>query len=80
MPLAVRPPIRTSPDKRNRWIAFEYDALNRVTIVTALTVTCPDRTGRPLPHSSQVTPATKDWVEWDLLQMHCFGWRRHLTR
>jgi YD repeat-containing protein len=41
---------------------------------TALTVTCPDRLGQPLPHRSLVRPGTEESVKWDLLQTHC-SWR-----
>jgi hypothetical protein len=39
--------------------------------VTSLTVTCPDRTGRPLRHSSFVGPGREDDVKWDILTTHC---------
>jgi len=56
-------------------ITYERDPATN--IVTALTVTCPDRTGRPLGHSTPVAPGWEEWIEWDLVQTHCFhGWRR----
>ena len=48
---------------------YARDANNTV---TSLTVTCPDRTGRPLRHSSFVRPGRgEDDVKWDILMTHC---------
>jgi YD repeat-containing protein len=52
---------------------YERDATTKA--VTALTVTCPDRTGRPLRHSSVVRDGNEEQVKWDILQTHC-SWRR----
>jgi YD repeat-containing protein len=54
---------------------FTYERDARTKAVSALTVTCPDRTGRPLRHSSVVTDGDEERVKWDLLQTHC-DWRR----
>lgn len=49
--------------------SYERDANNTV---MSLTVTCPDRTGRPLRHSSFVRPdRNEDDVKWDILTTHC---------
>jgi hypothetical protein len=54
---------------------FTYDRDTATNAITALTVTCPDRTGRPLRHSSIVRDGNEEWIKWDLLQTHC-SWRR----
>lgn len=51
--------------------AIIYDRDQMTGLVTGLTVTCPDRTGRPLTHRSLVKPGWEDWTQWDLLQTHC---------
>lgn len=48
---------------------YERDAVSRV--ITALSVTCPDRNGRPLRHSSDVPAGYEEWIKWDLLQTNC---------
>jgi YD repeat-containing protein len=48
-----------------------YDRDHSTGLVTGLTITCPDRTGRPLSHRSFVKPGWEDWTRWDLLQTHC---------
>jgi YD repeat-containing protein len=58
-------------------IAYERDQSTHV--VTALTVTCPDRTGRPLRHMSLVKPGREEWIKWDLLRTHC-SWRKRPNR
>jgi YD repeat-containing protein len=55
--------------------AFTYERDATTNAVTALTVTCPDRTGRPLRHSSIVTGDNEAWIKWDLLRTHC-SWRK----
>jgi YD repeat-containing protein len=60
-------------------ITYERDSVTHG--ITALAVTCPDRKGRPLQHSSPVTADAAEWVERDLLQTHCFhDWRRRSPR
>ncbi len=39
--------------------------------VVSLDLTCPDRTGRPLRHSSLVAPGREEWIKWDLVRTHC---------
>jgi YD repeat-containing protein len=39
--------------------------------VVSLDLTCPDRTGRLLRHSSLVAPGREDWIKWDLVRTHC---------
>ena len=41
---------------------FTYDRDPTTKAVTALTLTCPDRTGRPLRHSSLVRPDNEDRI------------------
>jgi YD repeat-containing protein len=57
---------------------FERDASTHA--VTALTLTCPDRRGIPLQHSSIVRPGHEDRIKRDLMETHCFWtdgrWRR----
>jgi hypothetical protein len=50
---------------------FTYDRDPATNTVTSLTVTCPDRTGRPLRHSSLVQPGREDEVKWNILTTHC---------
>src|SRR5262249_28018359 len=59
--------------------SFTYERDPVTNIVTSLTVTCPDRTGRPLRHSSIVRPGDEDRIKWDLLQTHC-SWNRPRER
>jgi len=56
-----------------------YDRDQVTNLVTGLTVTCPDRTGRPLRHESLVKPGWEEWTRWDLLQTHC-SWRQRPDR
>jgi len=37
----------------------------------SLTLTCPDRTGQPLRHSSLVAPGGEHWLKWDLARTYC---------
>ena len=53
---------------------FTYERDRSTNIMTSLTLTCPDRTGRPLRHTSLVRPDNQEWIEWDLLKTHC-SWR-----
>ena len=50
-----------------------YDRDQATGLVTGLTVTCPDRTGRPLSHRSFVKPGWEDWTRRDLLKTHCYS-------
>jgi YD repeat-containing protein len=47
--------------------------------VVSLSLTCPDRTGRPLRHSSRVAPGREEWLKWDLVRTHC-SWTRQPSR
>jgi len=58
---------------------FTYERDPQTKVVTALTLTCPDRSGRPLRHSSVVRPDNEEWIKWDLLQTHC-SWHTRRTR
>jgi YD repeat-containing protein len=58
---------------------FTYDRDPASNIITALTLTCPDRTGRPLRHSSLVRPGRQDWIKQDLLSTHC-SWSDRRSR
>jgi YD repeat-containing protein len=49
---------------------FERDTATHA--VTALTLTCPDRQGIPLRHSSLVRPGQEDRIKRDLMHTHCF--------
>ena len=51
--------------------SFTYERDPATSMVTAVTVTCPDRAGRPLRHSSQVRPGYEEWIKWDLMDTHC---------
>jgi len=66
-----------STDLEPATILYERD--QATSVVTALTVTCPDRTGRPLRHMSLVKPGGEEWIKWDLLQTHC-SWRKRPDR
>ncbi len=50
---------------------FTYERDPATNAVTSLTLTCPDRTGRPLRHSSLVRNNNEDWIKWDLMQTRC---------
>lgn len=54
--------------------AFTYERDPATDGMTSLTLTCPDRTGRPLRHSSLVR-GNEEWIKWDLLETHC-SWSR----
>jgi YD repeat-containing protein len=48
---------------------FERDPTTNA--VVSLSLTCPDRTGRPLRHSSLVAPGREEWLKRDLVRTHC---------
>lgn len=54
-------------------LTYERDATSQAVI--ALTLTCPDRRGQPLPHTSVVSGGNEDAIKRGLLETHCF-WRR----
>jgi YD repeat-containing protein len=57
-------------------LTYERDATSQV--VTALTLTCPDRRGQPLRHTSIVSDGNEDAIMRGLLETHC-SWRRYRT-
>jgi YD repeat-containing protein len=67
-----------TPDVEPTTIVYERDP--RSALVTGLTITCPDRTGRPLDHHSLVKPGWEQWTQWDLMRTHCSGKRRPAPR
>jgi YD repeat-containing protein len=67
-----------TPDVEPTTIVYDRDP--RSTLVTGLTVTCPDRTGRLLRHETLVKPGWEEWTRWDLLQTHCSGKKRPAPR
>lgn len=52
-------------------LRFEYDRDPETHATTSLTLTCPDRTGNPLRHSSFVRPGQEEWIKYDLARTHC---------
>jgi YD repeat-containing protein len=56
-------------------LTYERDASSQV--VTALTLTCPDRRGQPLKHTSVVSDGNDDAIKRNLLETHC-SWRRSI--
>jgi YD repeat-containing protein len=50
---------------------FTYERDPATNAVTSLTLTCPDRTGRPLRHSSLVRNNNEDWIKRDLMETRC---------
>jgi YD repeat-containing protein len=55
---------------------FERDASTHA--VTALTLTCPDRRGILLRHSSLVRPGQEEQLKRELMETHCFPAERRL--
>jgi YD repeat-containing protein len=51
--------------------SFTYERDSATNLVTALTVTCPDRRGQPLRHSSLVRAGEDERIKQDLVQTHC---------
>ena len=49
---------------------FTYERDPQTNRVTGLTLTCPDRTGRPLRRSS-IVRNNEAWLKWDLVQTYC---------
>jgi YD repeat-containing protein len=52
-------------------ITVRYERDPVTTLVTAMTVTCPNRSGTQQSHFSGVQPGYEDWTRHDLLQTHC---------
>ena len=55
-------------------LTYERDPATQT--ATALTLTCPDRRGQPLKHTSIVSDGNEDVIKRDLLRTHC-SWRRY---
>jgi YD repeat-containing protein len=51
-------------------VIFTYERDPVTNALTSLTLTCPDRTGRPLRHFSLVRD-NEEWIKWDLMQTRC---------
>jgi YD repeat-containing protein len=66
-----------SGDLQPATFAYKRDAVTNS--ITALTLTCPDRAGRPIRHASQVRFDNEDWIKWDLLRTNC-SWRHQPAR
>jgi YD repeat-containing protein len=54
---------------------FERDSTTHD--VVSLNLTCPDRMGRPLGHSSFVAPGREEWLKWNLVRTYCSWTRQH---
>ncbi|MGH9201628.1 MAG: DUF6531 domain-containing protein, partial [Vicinamibacterales bacterium] len=52
-------------------LVISYERDPATSMVTGMTVTCPDRTGRPLSHSSYVRLGDEERIKADLIQTHC---------
>jgi hypothetical protein len=52
-------------------VALTYGHDPVTNAVTSVTLTCPDRSGRPLRHFSLVKDGNEDWIKWDLMQTRC---------
>jgi YD repeat-containing protein len=50
--------------------AFTYERDPKTNAMTGLTLTCPDRSGRPLRRSSLVR-GNEEWLKWDLVHTYC---------
>ena len=63
----------TSGDAVSAAFTYERDPTTRA--VTALTLTCPDRRGLPLRHTSIVRPGQEERVKEELSRSRCY-WDR----
>jgi YD repeat-containing protein len=54
-------------------ITFTYQRAAVSSVITLLTVTCPDETGRPIRQSSPVGNGNEEWIKWALFVANCFG-------
>jgi YD repeat-containing protein len=52
-------------------VVFTYGRDPVTKAVTSLTLTCPDRSGRPLRHFSLVRDNNEKRIKWDLMQSRC---------
>jgi YD repeat-containing protein len=56
-------------------LTFKYERDSITNTVTSVSLTCPDRTGRPVTHGAvAVRPDTEDWIKWDSVRTLC-AWR-----
>jgi YD repeat-containing protein len=51
-------------------VTYERDPASST--VSALTLTCPDQMGKPLKHTSLVTPGDEERIKGNLFRTHCF--------
>jgi YD repeat-containing protein len=54
------------------FLSVAYDRDPATNLVSSLTLTCPDRRGRLLPHSSLVKHGDEDRVKSELFEAHCY--------
>jgi YD repeat-containing protein len=59
--------------------SFIYERDPTTNAVRALSLTCPDRSGRALRHSSLVKPGQEEWIKENLVTTHC-SWTGHRSR
>jgi YD repeat-containing protein len=58
--------------------SFERDSTTHA--VVSLSLTCSDRTGRPVRRSSFVAPGREEWLKWDLVRTYCsWTWQHRRT-
>jgi YD repeat-containing protein len=57
-------------------LTYERDPASQ--LVTALTLTCLDRRGKPLKHTGVVSDGNEDEIKRNLLETHC-SWRRYTS-
>jgi hypothetical protein len=56
-------------------LTFKYERDSITNTVTSVSLTCPDRTGRPVTHGAAAArPETEDWIKWDSVRTLC-AWR-----
>jgi YD repeat-containing protein len=56
-------------------LTFDYERDPVTSVVTNVTLTCPDRKGRPITHSQvRLQPDSEEWIKWDLIRTNC-AWR-----
>ena len=51
--------------------SLAYERESDTNIITGITATCHNRSGRMLSHSRVVSPGEEDQTEWDLLNTQC---------
>ena len=61
-------------------LTFDYQRDPVTSAVTSVTLTCPDRKGRPITHAQvRVQPDSEEWIKWDLIRTNC-AWRTERWR